>query len=79
MPSSEIYVFFTGRKFGRKLVVSFDTDGRKSPWLTSLFLQSLHRREPHFGTSQQAPLKSVSIHLLTGNFPSASIEFRHSF
>ena len=34
MPSSEIYVYFTGRKSGRKLVVSFVTDGRKSPWLT---------------------------------------------
>ena len=29
--------FFTGRKFGRKLVVSFVIDGRKSPWLTRYY------------------------------------------
>ena len=45
MPYAEIYVYFTGRKSGRKLVVSFVTDGRKSPWLTRLFFQSFHRRE----------------------------------
>ena len=79
MPSLQIYVYFTGRKFGRKLVVSFVTDGRKSPWLTRLSRDGAHCREPHFETSRQAPLKSVSIHSLTGNFPSASIELRHGF
>ena len=37
MPYIAIYVLFTGRKSYRKLVVSFVTDGRKSPWLTHTY------------------------------------------